>query len=349
MKQTLTVFMVVVISAQLANAQKKMHSAIEILSILEKSPIQYQIEVDTTIERVGFPRPVRQSIVYYENGNPNAVRSDGFTILEKNPTLKDHYIKAEEAYKSRNYADARVHYKAVIQTQPHFGRFYAYIGETYLEEGDTLNARIWVDSALRIYPRDYIANSLRGRVHDLHGEDKQAVESHIKSLIFFRNGFSYKLYLENLLNKSNQTFDPWEFDPKFSINVIDSTTTKVSYNAITAEWMTFCSCSAIWQSEPKYVLEQGIDTADFKAKTIAQAKECLFATASSWFDNNLNPRFDIKPARALSKAMQNKAYQDYLYFEVILPQIPLLIHYMNQESVDSFVSYVKNYHVVPKQ
>lgn len=329
MYSKLAAFILLFLCTNLLNAQK-LHSPKEILEILENSTLSYQIN------ELEAPIPVKDQ-TYNLNTSDFYRIEEGKNLLTKSVELTEEAAelkkKAETAFRSKKYAEARNFYQKIKVLHPEYSKLTTYIGQTYFLEGD-------VEKSIRLYkeaidqnPIDYIGHWFLARSY-LYNEDfDKALDEYVTAHLLNRNHKMITSELQEVMAMFKKNYEDWTFNPQFKVSTVDSLNVKIFYGS---EWMPYALTKAVWAYEPGYRASMGLGPDE--QISILEEKEAL---ASFYIVNLDNKKINQQPFfKALDKAFNNKQFDEFILYEILLVKIPFIAYQLPDEMLANLRNYI---------
>jgi len=325
------IFCIVLLCAAAQASAQKYHTAAELLKIAEKSQITYQIEK-------GLKQPVTIDFENRLNINDSyrsRIMPEGTIITMDYRLSKEGAKLEEEAEKLFQLGDtdgAKKKYMEVLRTDPQYYKVMTYIGQCYGIEKNWVLAKEWYKRAIQNNYIDYMAHWFLGDVFFQEGETENALREMIVAKVMNRNNPRIQQSLDKMLAAVSLQYDKWEFVPQYTVDKVNEKEVSVRY---TDEWLIYALCKAIWQYEPGYRESMGITGAGTSSTEETECMLCHFTSYST----------DAKTAKlpymkALLKAMDLGMYEEYIVYEVLLPQHPALAYQLEENMAEEIYRYV---------
>ena len=309
----------------------KLHTPAEILKVMEDSKLSYEI---VALEKPLSPADRSKKVntnEFYQKRTDSAVEVMKFDPSMSARTLAD---QAESRFSDKNYTQARTFYKEALRADSSYFKLYTYIGQTYEQEGLVSEAMEWYQKAIDKNPIDYMAHWF---LADLYIGQKQAAKAlkHILlAHVLNRNNPRIEASLKEIFQANKMRYADWSFTPQVELKKKDEQHVEVRANSL---WMGYALARAVWQFEPGFKEAQGYSREQaFVSQEEKEALMSLQLLAAQ--DKSMKPSMEVQ---ALKKALDNQLLNEYIFYEIWLPQQPQLAYQLPEEMLESLGNYVK--------
>jgi len=307
---------------------QKIHSPAEIFSIMEKSPVSYSL--GTLKEEILAPDRS-------ENLNYNDFyrEKDGDAIISKkyhlNEEVEADFEKAEKYFQNNEPALARGMYQQALSKDSTCYKAITYIGQTYEMEKNHLKALEWYQKAIDKNYIDYMSHWFIADVYSILGEKDKAVEEITIAWILNRNNPRIQKAVKQIYDLKKIKNPTWTFTPQIKIDSVGENKVNIEFQT---EWMGYAMVKAIWLYEPDYRESMG-----FKEGTLntLQEKEAIVCLLSGLKKKQLKKHPELKMLR---KALDEKMIDEYIFFEIYLPEYPFIASQLTENFILSIKDYV---------
>jgi len=307
---------------------QNIHSPAEILQIMEKSPITYEIEI---IEE-SIPPPDRSENLNYNNvyriEDENGVRAKEYEISEEANKFLD---KAEKYYSEANFSKAREMYFKVLESDSNYYEVITYIGQMYESEGDLEKASEWYLKAIDHNYIDYMAHWFLADAYQKLGETVKAIDEITISMILNRNNPRIKKSFDNIYKQNKLKITDWVFNPQIKI---DSTGKNKCSLKFGEDWLGYAMVKAVWKFEPGYSESMGVVKGQYST---IEEKEAIVSLVTPLSKKKIKkvPQF-----KAIKLAMDKKLLDEFILYEIMLPQYPYAAYQLSNETILNIKDYV---------
>lgn len=315
----------------LASNAVTIHEPAEIIKLMEKSEVHYQLD--------NLKKPIPEKD-YSEKVNAldsyQVVKDSTITSVEYNlrDSAKAYFDKAETYFNSN--ADSALHYYTLMRTaQPELYFGLTFTGQIFEKKGEYRTAMEWYKEAIKLNYIDYMAHWFLADAYVVTGEMDKALDEILIAHILNRNNPRLKKSLTNILKKVKRPFKDWYFNPQVEIMGVSENKVRITMDM---QWMGYALAKALWEFEPGYRLSMGAETDKF---SITEYKECLYSLLVGL--ENSKAKISKKPQlNMLREAASNKHLNEYILFEVLLPEYPFAAYQFSKETMADIKDYLLN-------
>ncbi|MFZ2898687.1 MAG: tetratricopeptide repeat protein [Saprospiraceae bacterium] len=322
-------FILLTLLCYLSGAAQKIHSPQEIVSILENSSIAYELNM---LEEE-IPAPDRSGNVILHDFYREMRNGELFTISYKISSKGVPLLEAaEKAFGQGDFVQARSFYEQVLQTDPDFHKVRTYIGQTYGIEGDFKKAIKWYQGAIEKNYIDYMAHWFLADAYLKNRKIDNAVDHITIAYILNRNNPRIRTSLDNIYKEKGLSQDDWHFNPQMKIDSTSEQSVAIQFHP---DWLGYALVKALWRYEPGYAASQGQVKDEFFS--MFQEREALAALITSIDEEKIKyyPELD-----ALMTALKMDMTEEYIIFEILLPQYPDVANQLPEEVISRVLTYV---------
>lgn len=319
----------ILIACFISGFGQKIRTLNEILTIIEKSEIEYDLyEMIVKAYPENYTDKLNRNDVYQ-------IESSGVRIAFKYRLKKESksFIKeADKCYKKGEALKAREFYEKALKFQFELYNIIVCIGQTYDLEKD-------YDSAIKYYREAVEKNYIDYKAHWLLAEGlartekkDEAVKEITIAHILNRNDPYVKTSLEKIYSRNKLNYADWKFNPQVEFN-----SDKIKYIRIQLdpEWSGYALCNAVWEFEPGYKEKM---EEEYEDVSLIKEKECIYCLNEFLSQNK--KYIKLPSLKALKKANELGRINDFIYYEVYLPQYPSDIYKFSEADVQNLVDYV---------
>ena len=310
---------------------QELHTPAQLIEIMEKSEKMYRIEVT----ELPFSIPNRSGKL--NRNDFYVVDSLDTRILHEYDLPEDaviHLDMAETHFQNNRYADARREYEKVLEIAPEYYKVLTYIAQTYGREQNFDEALNYYKKAIELNRIDYLAHMLIADIYSLKGDYQKAAYHITYAQILNRNNPRINQWLKDIYGKAKLKPLDFTFHPQMKLSSNeDSTEITVEASKL---WMLYAICNSIWIFEPGYAESQGKEQDDFSLLEEKEGIVCLLTSLKS------AKKKEKKLAEfvALQKALDAKMLDEYIIYEIWLPDYPWLSYRFSEKFLDIMVEYV---------
>jgi tetratricopeptide (TPR) repeat protein len=310
---------------------EKIHEPSEILKMLMDSKIKYEVKMlKTPVPSKDYSKKVN-ALNFYR------VVTDS-TITTVNYTLRDsaqHYFDKAESFFDSNPDSALIYYTLMRTAQPELYFGLTYTGQLFERKGEFRTAIEWYKQSINVNYIDYMAHWFLADAYVATGELDKALDEILIAQILNRNNERIKKSLVTILKKSKLKTEDWYFNPQVILSKDSDNKVNVEMGS---QWFGYGMAKALWEFEPGYRQSMGVDSGEIST---TEYKECLFCQVVSMENSKLKIK-KIPQFRILKDAAYNKHLNEYILYEIILPEIPFVACQLSEESISDIKDYLIN-------
>lgn len=330
MYSKLNAFIFICLCTNFLNAQD-LHTPKEIMDILEKSTLAYQIN------KLETPIPLQDQTYNLNNSDFYRVK-EGTSLVTKSVELTEEALelkkKAEAAFRAKKYTEAREFYLQIKKLHPEYSKITTYIGQTYSLEGDIKKSIQLYKEAIKQNPIDYLGHWFLARSYAYNEDFEKALDEYIIAQILNRNHKLITRELQGVMSLFKKNYEDWSFNPQYKLTSTDSQNVKIFYGG--ADWITYALVKAVWAYEPGYRASMGLGPNE--EVSILEEKEAL---ASFYILNMDNKKLNKQPFfKALDKAFKNQQFDEFILYEILLVKIPFIAYQLPDEMMANLRKYI---------
>lgn len=306
------------------------HSPAEILEIMEKSPVSYELyPLEQAITPLDRSQNLNANIVY-------RVVDQGqlMTYTYKPDSLTKSYSEQAEAYfQARDFASARQMYLKALENDPSYYKVMTYVGQMYGIEGDFDQAIAWYQRTIELNYIDYMAHWFLADAYRETGDLDKAVDEITIAQTLNRNNPRIQKSLQEIYALKKLKTADWTFTPQVRIDSLGVNSVRVSFDA---DWLGYGMVKAVWQYEPNYKASMGVKDGTFST---LEEREC-FAGLMATFDKKIlkaHPEF-----KALKSAVDQDLVEAFIFYEIVLPEHPYVAYQLPEDFIRTIKDYVRD-------
>lgn len=310
---------------------QQIHSTDEILKIMSDSKLSYEVKMlDKDIECPDYSKKLN-----YHDSYRVETDSGLYTYSFKlNKIAEPLFNKAESFFKS-DVDSAIYYYKLSLIADTSLYFVMTYIGQAYEHKKDFTNAIEWYKMAIGKNYIDYMAHWFLADAYFEGGDMKNAVDEIIIAQILNRNNQGIKKSATEIFKQSYMSTSDWYFNPQMELRKVSEKNISVGVNE---KWIGYALAKALWLYEPGYSKSMGVEEG---IHSTLEDKECLVSLLIALE----NSKAEIENDRQLVvlKASAEKNYlDDYILYEVVLPQTPFVAFQLSKEKILEIKDYILN-------
>jgi len=305
---------------------QKIHSPLEILKILENSKVSYNImtlkekvaekDYSEKLNNNNYYRIVTDSSIYsmgYKNDNPFFNRAEELFQASKDSAL-NLYMLAYDADTTMSLA-------------------LTYAGQLTDIMGDMIGAMAYYKKAISKNYIDYMAHWFLADDYLLVGDVKNAVNEIVIAQILNRNNPRIKKSMNQIFAKAKIKMEDWYFTPQVRIQEQPNKSIQLEMNL---DWFGYGMAKALWDFEPGYRASMGVDSGQIST---TEYRECLISQVIAQENKKSNIK-KIPQLRVLQEAVKNHFLEEYILYEIILPENPFVAYQLPEKTILSIKDYI---------
>lgn len=307
----------------------KLHDPSEIVKIMEASKIGYEMQM-LEEKKPCKDRSNNINLSSYYQKEKNGILSWAEYVF--NADEQKLIMEGERCFRDKKNDSARYYYRKALELYPDCSTLYTYIGQTFDKESKITDANIYYERAIKKNYFDYMAHwFLADNLLD-KGEYTRAVDEITMATILNRNNLRIKDSRKHIFATAGIVYKDWCFTPQLEIKKIEENHISVKSDA---SWMGYALENALWEYEPGY--KESLDSnVTLKYR---EALAALLVTMSADKDEN----WKADPALVtLKRALKEKNIQEYLYYDIVLPEYPSAVFLFPAAYLSDIKNYVLN-------
>jgi tetratricopeptide (TPR) repeat protein len=307
---------------------QNIHMPAEIFSIMEKSPVSYSL---STLEKEILPPDRSENLNYnefYREIDGDKITSKKYDFSEE--VLAD-FEKAEKYFQEHQPALARGMYEQALAKDSTCYKAITYIGQTYEMERNHQKAIEWYQKAIDKNYIDYMSHWFIADAYSLLGEKDKAVDEITIAWILNRNNPRIQNAVKEIFALKKIKNPTWTFTPQMRIDSVGENKVNIEFQS---EWLGYAMVKALWLYEPGYSESMGYK--DSRLNTV-QEREAILSLLSGLKKKQFKKHPELK---MLKKALDEKMIDEYIIFEIFLPDYPFVACQLPESLILSIKDYV---------
>jgi tetratricopeptide (TPR) repeat protein len=310
---------------------QELHTPKQILEIIEKSEISYEInELKTKIDL-----PDRSGNVNLNNSYRVYKDSSMFTYKYEPSEEVLAWADSGEAYFVKgNTNKAREMYMKVLSIDPSYYKVITYIAQTYGIEKNYDESELWYKKAIEKNYIDYLAHWLLADIYRLKGNNQKALQEITIAHILNRNNPRLYKSFSEIYKLQKINYSPWYFNPQHQSEFVDHDHIVIKANM---DWLGHALVKAVWQFEPGY--SESMGDKENSAISVVREKEGLVAMLYTMDKKKMKKYPELN---ALQLALDNKQIEEYIFYEIILPDYPVVAYHLPESFIGNISDYIIN-------
>lgn len=328
--KTLFSFIILSISFQFNCIAQEIHSPAEILQILEKSSISYELHA---LEEEIIPQDRSTNLNF--NNQYREIKDDLILSVEykESKEVTNYLLKGEEYFKAEKFDLAREMYLKVLEEDEKYFKVMTFIGQTFGIEGNFEKSIEWYKKTISKNYIDYMAHWFLADAYKSNGELDKALNEITIAMILNRNNPRIKKSFDEIYKLKKLKTPEWFFTPQMRISSSEKNKVKLEFGE---DWLGYALVKAVWLYEPGYKESMGVKDGSFSTNEELEAFVSLMTTFNKK-KLKKNPEF-----KALQKAVDNKMVDEFIFYEIVLLEHPNVAIQLSEEFVMRISEYVIN-------
>lgn len=311
---------------------QKIHTTTEIIKIMSDSKLSYEFKpLDTKIECKDLSEKLNNHD-YYRVVNASGITSH---IFEHSNNSKLLIEKADNFFNNHNTDSAFVYYQLAIKAEPTSSSVMTNMGQIYAGKGDHRKAIEWYRKAVGQNYIDYLAHWHLAESYLAINDLKNAFDEIIIAQILDRNNPKIQTSMTLIFGKTNIKIIDWCFNPQVELSKISNEKIELKSNDI---WTPYAVTKALWMFEPGYRESAGISQGLYST---IEEKECLMSLLVGLANEKIDVKDDTQ-LRILKEAVEKKHLEEYILYEIILPQTPSVAFQLPEQTILNIKDYILN-------
>jgi len=324
-------FLLITLIFQIGFGQK-LHSPAELLKIMSDSKLSFQIDILKKEIQCSDKSEKLNYHSYYRLSTDSGLYTFTYKIRDD---VKPVFDKAEAFFQSGISDSAIFYYKETLKADSTLYNVMTYIGQVYGSKKDYQNAIAWYEKAISKNYIDYMAHWFLADTYLDMKDTKNALDEITIAQILNRNNLRIKKSLTYIFEKAKMSTDDWCFNPQVEINKISDTKINISANE---KWLAYAMAKAIWNFEPGYKESMGVAPGQYST---IEDKECLVSLLIGLENSKTKIKNDPQLS-ILKKATEKKYLDEYILYEIVLPENPLVAFQLPEKTILNIKDYILN-------
>lgn len=332
--RSIVIFILTTLIYSTVNAQAHLTTPLEILSFMEASPTQYEIE-----QLYGDIPHKNHTII------PHGAYIEVINDKEYQRNYKDNESLEESSWRTKareltnvenpNYKKARNYYHKILKKNPQNAQIHTFIGETYYEQKNYTEALEWFKKAIDLNPIDYLARWLSAEIFLQYGQTDTAIYAITLAHIYNRN---HPRLLKRLIEVYNQHhkiyYRNWSFRPKTYVYK-DGERVVVTADGI---WLTYGMYKAVWNFDPDYqYIKDQQEVTDY---IFHQELEATIGTYMTYSALKRDDRRNYPSMNALGYCLDNEMVEEFVMYEILLVNTPTVSYHITPKFMQRLFNYI---------
>ena len=309
---------------------QSIHTPAEIFDIMEKSPVKYSLNL---LDTVFLPKDRSDNLV--SNHKYRVSDGEGLKMYINDPDslVQQTLDKAEDYYAKKNYSYARQRYLDALRMDSTLFYVMTYVGQTYELESDLDKAMEWYTKAIEANYIDYMAHWFLADAYKIKGDLDKAVDEITIASILNRNNPRIDKAMKDIYQLKKLKTDDWSFNPQMAIDSLEDKSISITFHK---DWMGYALVKTVWRYEPGYKASMGV-----KEGTLStiEEKEAFLSLLAPLDKKTIRKHPELK---ALNLALKKKMIDEYIIYEIMLPEQPYAASLFSVDFINDLKTYVIN-------
>lgn len=302
----------------------KLHTPAEIMSILEKSALTYEIGSDFTAAPEDSPVVLsNQMYLRMDEGGQSLLM---FTISEEAQPLFD---RAEEAFHSKDFSGAISLYRQMLVVQPDYLHALTLIGDAFFSMQQFDSAKVYFQQSIDRNFADYDAHwflaDTHAKLNDIDAATREATIAHLLNI----NHSKLQKVVRYFRQRGNRPWNEWSFTPEYTLSKNGDT---VSVKT-TTDWIGYALVKAVWAYEPGYATSMIGERNDSLLIKWPEEKEAMLTLLAN------KEKF-----KHISDIVEAGYFQEFVLYEITAKRHPGVLVLLPREGFMKVVEYVDKFH-----
>jgi tetratricopeptide (TPR) repeat protein len=257
---------------------------------------------------------------------------DGYTLNRYEPTdeILALYDSANTAFDQDKFDTSMIYYRRILKLYPGYYAFLTYIGDCFYLMQQYDSAVFYLDSAIKANYIDYSAHWFLADTYWKMDRRNDALKEITIAHILNRNHPDIKKGVQKYREGTGRKFDDWVFHPEYTIKKSNDS---VFVNGTESPWVLYGLVKALWKYEPGYAEDHVGNIYNDEDYFMTEEIEALSVTLSS-----------EEIADLIDQVVQKNYLTEFIFYEIILPETPLVALGMNNKFMESMVEYINKFH-----
>jgi tetratricopeptide (TPR) repeat protein len=304
--------------------EPKLHSPAEIMAILAKSELTFEIGSDYTAALPDSPVVLsNQMYLKKEDQGQSLVM---FTISEQARPL---YDRAEEAFQRENFSEAILLYKQVLQVQPDYLHALTLIGDAFFSMQQFDSAKVYLLQSIELNFADYNAHWFLADTYKRLGKFDAALREATVAHLLNVNHSNLQKAVRYYRQMNKQPWKEWSFKPEYTLSKEGNKVTIKS----TADWIGYALVKALWAHEPGYASSMLGEQKDSLLIKWPEEKEAILTLLVN------KERFNH-----INEIVKKGFFEEFVLYEITAPRHPGVLVLLPHEEFMRIVKYVDRFH-----
>jgi len=321
------------------------HSPDEIMSVIERSEIQFNLNSQVTpiVNDITKAPKSSKKISPYFNVRQNYTQKRLFYDLPSS-ALKHHWAKARELVAEKDYEGAMNAFEEAIKIDPKYFKTYTRFGEVLIDIKEYNHAVKMLDQAVLLNSIDWEAYFFLSSAYTHKGEHKKARYNLMYAYMLNKNGDRVNKQIAYILKGSGYYIRKNRFEMAFNIVQTSEDLITINFEKDKGEVdMALATCFAAWDYTENYrnmMLDTKIDSLDlFKYKECLMTQGLAIATLREKDEYDTVPKYQ----RFLYAAILDELIDAIVLWEFAANKDPYSVLLADEQQHIDMVRYLEKY------
>lgn len=319
----------------------------EILSILERSKVNYELRSDRPIEpsalinltpsRLVHPRPIDPFLTVRQ---PQKGELELHSVRPPEE-VTEIFEAGRNAFMAKDFNAAATLFARAVELKPDYFKSYTYLGNALYFLGEMRRAEIALERAVELNPMDYQAHLFLGDTYYQQAKYHRAKASLLEAYLLNRTSEVVLDRLRTTLAKLNLKLREPRLTPRFAIRSNSGGKVIIDFDQqVGLKWLPLGACLACWTFE-KQCSKRSPEKVD--PLRLSMYRECLINQAATTAVRVQNAEPISDEEAQLHSAIEDGYLEAIIFWEVIAARAPIVVFLLPESSKDRVRSYIQRY------
>jgi tetratricopeptide (TPR) repeat protein len=314
----------------------KFNSPFEIIKIMTNSKETFNVKL---IDSIYEQKDRTNNIIVYnyyvkKDSNDNPVLS----VYDLNKNEQEILNLAESEFAKKDYRTAREQYLKLYEMNKNLSFVMVYIGQTFSIENNFDEAIKWYLKSIETNYIDYKAHWFLADVLVYKNRKDEALKEITIANVLNRNNPRLQLSMNDIYKGNGKLISNWNFNPQSKIYK-DSKGINIEFGK---NWIMYSMVKALWDYDEDYMKEKGFNKSNCLVPREKEALLNFYSGCENTIKSGDSTAKSLIEFRNLKEAIENKYFNEFMFYEVILPDYPQIAMTLEKEFFDRIVEYVMN-------
>ncbi len=320
----------------------------QILAILEKSKIQYEIILDDSVEPTAIADVlpategrVRQIDPFLEVTHVGPKKRPRLVLSRPPLEVAKLFEQAQQAFLAKRFEIAGALYAKAVQKRPDYFKSYTFLGNAFYLLGELNRAERAFMRATELNPLDYQAHLFLGDTYREMGEISRAKASLTRAFMLNRTNPVIKDRLRAVLAQQRLSIRDQRLAPR--VKIVRKSKERVEirlHKEDKARWLTLASCMACWAFEGECNQRS---TEEEDPLRLMMHRECLVNQVATIAARSQSGGGLSASERQLLEAVEAGYLEAIVFWEVMAQRAPVVVLLLPKPLQERIVQYINRY------